>query len=351
MATVLALDKSRKSEIGNRNGTEPSATSWPSIVSNARRVAMNYTAGLINRVFRTAGCFFWLASALFACSREAGGPPEAERYIFLGHPYDWNHPARVDSRLERLDYRPFAQVWLGGDVCAHAAGHPEALPYLDSLFDLDRVHWALGNHDYDYGDPQAILGYLRRPSFYARWQNGYCLMVLNTNLFWPYPSPPPQRDCGQKAAQWDMIRTVADTIREASHLVILHHLGLFNDLKINPAGDTLRAFNVNAAPIYGACDPDSEMTATVYPWLAAAQKRGVQVVLIGGDVGMQAKSFEFRTTEGIWLLGSGINNSLRREYAPEYVKDFGPDKVLLLEYKPGDKELSWEFVELDSLLP
>lgn len=288
--------------------------------------------------------------ALFLLSCEAGEAPGSKHYIFLGHPYDWNYADRVDPRLERLDYSPYDQAWLGGDVCARTAEHPEALPYLDSLFDLKNGHWALGNHDYDYGDPQIILDYLQRPSFYTRWQDGYCLMVLNTNFFWPYPSHPPQRDCEQKAAQWDMIRTVADTIHEASHLVILHHLGIFNNLKINEAGDTLRAFNVNAAPIYGTCDTASEVTATVYPWLAEVQKRGVQVVLIGGDVGMQAKSFEFQTLEGIWMLGSGINNSVNREYAPEYVKDFGPDKLLLLEYEPREKELNWKFVELDSLV-
>lgn len=311
--------------------------------------------GLKNGGFSPARLLVWLLAAgllaaVLACSGSTAGPSAPERYLFLGHPYDWNYPDRVDSRLERLDYSSYTQIWLGGDVCSHAAGHPEVLPYLDSIFNLDRVHWALGNHDYDYGDPDAILDYLRRPSFYTRWQDGYCLMVLNTNYFWPYPSKPPQQGCDQKAAQWEMIRTVADTIREASHLIILHHLGLFNDLKVTETGDTLRAFNVNAAPIYGTCDPESEVTAKMYPWLVEVQKRGVQVVLIGGDVGMQAKASEFRTPEGIWMLGSGINNSVNREYAPEYVKDFGPDQVLVLEYEPRDGELSWEFVALDGLV-
>ncbi|MCB0579844.1 MAG: metallophosphoesterase [Phaeodactylibacter sp.] len=316
---------------------------------------MIHIVDLINRNFRLrcrrlflpASCLL-LAFGAVAC-REAG-PATPERYIFLGHPYDWNSTDRVDPRLERLDYSAYRQVWLGGDVCARTAEHPEALPYLDSLFDLKNGHWALGNHDYDYGDPQVILDFLQRPSFYTRWQDGYCLMVLNTNFFWPYPSNPPQRDCEQKAAQWAMVRSVTDTIREASHLVILHHLGVFNDLKVDEKGDTLRAFNVNAAPLYGTCDPDSEITGAVYPWLAEVQKRGVQVVLIGGDVGMQAKQFEFRTPEGIWMLGSGINNTVNQEYAPEYVKDFGPDKVLLLEYDKGKRELSWSFVDLDGLV-
>ncbi len=295
--------------------------------------------------------FFVLVLLLISssgCRKTDAGP--GLRYIFLGHPYDWHSEGRVDPRLEKLDYSAYSQVWLGGDVCARTAKHPSTLPYLDSLFGLENTHWALGNHDYDYGDPQLILDYLGRPSFYSRWQEGYLLMVLNTNLFWFYPSAPPQRDCGKKAAQTALIAAVADTIRQASHLIILHHHGLFNGLKTDEAGDTLRAFNVNATPIYTNCSPASELTSTLYPKLVEVQKRGVQVVLIGGDLGMRAKSFEFHTPEGIVMLGSGINNSVPREHAPEYVTDFSPDKVLELEYLPEREKLNWRFVELDSLL-
>ena len=44
---VLALGKSRKSETGSRNGTGPSATSWPSIASNFNRVAQAIFAVLL----------------------------------------------------------------------------------------------------------------------------------------------------------------------------------------------------------------------------------------------------------------------------------------------------------------
>ncbi|MCB9266685.1 MAG: metallophosphoesterase [Lewinellaceae bacterium] len=312
---------------------------------------MDYIVDIAGRFFCSARWFvFFSVAALVMAACQKAPSSQPEQYIFLGHPYDWNFADRIDPRLEELDYSGFSQVWLGGDVCARTAEHPSALPYLDSIFSMDKVHWALGNHDYDYGNPQVILDYLQRPSFYTVWQNGYCLMVLNTNLFWFYPSAPPQRDCEEKAAQWAMIGAVADTIQKASHLIILHHHGLFNELKVNEEGDTLEAFNTNAMPIYGTCGPGSELTAVLYPRLVEVQNRGVQVVLIGGDLGMQAKSFEFQTPEGIWLLGSGINNSVNRDYAPEYVKDFGPDKVLLLEYERQKRELSWKFVELNGLV-
>jgi hypothetical protein len=270
------------------------------------------------------------------------------QYLFLGHPYDWGDPHRVDPRLERLDYGAYHQIWLGGDVCARAGTAPGNLEYLDRLFDFRRTHWALGNHDYyGFGDPDAILEYLGRPAFYAAWVDGFCLLVLNTNLFFFYDAAPPQENCAEKAAQLDLIRQVTDTIRQASHLIILHHHGLFNELKLDEQGAVIEAFNVNSRHIYATCDGNSELGTAVYPRLAAVQQRGVQVVLIGGDVGMQAKAFEYQTPEGIWLLGSGINNSVSREHAPEYVKDFSPDQVLRLAYYPASRRLEWEFVLLD----
>ena len=290
--------------------------------------------------------FFFMIHLLGACHvREA-----PQRYLFLGHPYDWADTSQVDPRLERLDYSPYKEIWLGGDVCARTGRKPGNMEYLDSLFDFRRTQWALGNHDYDFGDPETILRYLNRPSFYVAWEGGFCLMVLNTNLFHFFIEDPPQRNCAEKQAQLDMIRAVTDTIQKASHLVILHHHGLFNELKVDEMGDTLKAFNFNPMLIRATCSPESNITRLVYPWLESVQKRGIQVVLIGGDVGMQAKAFEFQTPEGIWLLGSGINNSVNREYAPDYVKDFSPDKVLELDYAPHERQLSWRFVLLEELI-
>ena len=57
--------------------------------------------------------FFFMIHLLGACHvREA-----PQRYLFLGHPYDWADTSQVDPRLERLDYSPYKEIWLGGDVC------------------------------------------------------------------------------------------------------------------------------------------------------------------------------------------------------------------------------------------
>jgi hypothetical protein len=289
--------------------------------------------------------FLFLGMALFACKRA----PVSQTYIFLGHPYDWHQPNRVDPRVERIDYEVYDEIWLGGDVCSRTAEQVATMAYLDTLFDFSRVKWALGNHDLDYGNPEQLIQQLPHPPFFTSWQDGFCLTVLNTNLFWPYPSHPPQRDCQQKMAQWQMVKNVADTITKASHWVILHHHALFTALKLDVGQDTIRDFNINPEPFYAGCDRASNLTTQWYPSFLEAQQRGVQLVFIGGDLGVRAKKTAYRTEAGIWLLGAGINNSVSRAYAPDYVTDFKPDQVLILTYQPKGRQLYWRFEKLNDL--
>ncbi len=276
----------------------------------------------------------------------------SQRILFLGHPYDWRTGDRVDPRIEALDLSVYDQIWLGGDVCGQTTKLPATLDYLDTLFHLSssQTHWAWGNHDVLFGNTDSIRAHTGKADFYASWQDGYCLLVLNTNLFWYYPSSPPQQDCEAKAAQIALIKAVTDSIQQASHLVILHHHALFNEYKTDTPGNPADAFNGTTIPIRATCDSTSDLTQMVYPWLTAVQQRGVQVVLIGGDFGMRAKTFAQQTPEGIWMLGSGINNSLEARFVPDYVTSFAPDQVLILSYNRRKRTLDWVFEPLNNLL-
>lgn len=297
----------------------------------------------------------YLLAALFLSTSLACQRGEAHRYLFLGHPYNWANGHSVDARLAQMDYTPYRQVWLGGDVCAQLTQDPATLEHLDSLYDLGSpdTHWAWGNHDVMYGQEDWITAKTGRPSFYTAWQEGICLVVLNTNLFWYYPDAPPQKRCAEKQAQLDMLAAVADTVRTASHLVILHHHSLLNELQKAPDGSPLEAFNINPPLVYPSCDSQLLLSPWLYPRLAQVQRRGVQVLLIGGDLGMRSKAFQYTTPEGIHLLGSGINNSMDAAIGdhppPPYVTEFGPDQVLVLEHRPAARSLQWAFVPLDSL--
>ena len=65
-------------------------------------------------------------------------------------------------------------------------------------------------------------------------------MVLNTNFFYFYPSHPPQSAIANKGGAVGHDPHCSRHHPGGFSLVILHHLGIFNDLKINERGDTLQ---------------------------------------------------------------------------------------------------------------
>ena len=273
-------------------------------------------------------------------------------YIFLGHPYDWQDWYGIDPRLEQLDFDEYDQVWLGGDVCSRTTFQASTLDYLDRIFDLssDRLHWTLGNHDIKYGNIRYITDKTGRNTFYSHTTDGICLLVLNTNLFRFFPAKQLQEDCEIRTKQLELIRSVTDTVEHSSHLVILHHHALMSDLRRDSTGRIPDVFNTNYPDVQASCDSAFYLTEFLYPRLKKVKSRGVDVVLIGGDLGMRSKSCEFWTQDSIVMLGSGINNSLEFETAPDYVTSFDKDKVLLLHRNLKKRSLDWEFVELDELV-
>lgn len=290
---------------------------------------------------------------MVGCMKDELAPVDLPRtFIFLGHPYDWYYDDRVDPRLELLDFRQFDGVWLGGDVCAKTSNRIETLDYLDGLFDLKspNTHWAWGNHDLKEGDESRLREATERPDYYTHAQDGLQVIVLNTNLFWHNAWNPPQEDCDRKAAQVTWLRHVLDTVAAASHIVILHHHGILNELKTAADATLQKPDNITGLPVRPDCRVDGNLTEEIYPALVRLQQQGTSVTLIGGDVGMVSKGYAYQTAEGITLLGSGINNSLDMEFPPSYVQNFNPDTVLLVNHYPSTQRLTWQFERLNDVV-
>jgi len=291
--------------------------------------------------------FIFSLVCFISCRQE-----NVQQFLFLGHIYAWNTDGkRVDPRVERIDFSEYDQIWLGGDVCGKTTEEETTIIYLDSLFDLadGRVHWALGNHDVKYGNLPFITNRTLRPDFYADFSNKLALLVLNTDLF-SWPAEPLKEDvCEAMQTQYELLRNIADTIQQASHLVILHHYGLLTQSLTLEEIDPDTVFNFYHPEYWVRCHPPGTFENAIYPLLKKIQARGVQVVLVSGDFGMKKKEFEFQTEDGIWFLGSGINNSGGREHLPLYVTSAAPDKVLIFHYAPASQELSWQFVLLNEL--
>ena len=65
--------------------------------------------------------------------------------------------------------------------------------------------------------------------------------------------------------------------------------------------------------------------------------RGIKVFCIGGDIGYNAKEFEYLTNEGIYLLASGINSKV------------DDNKAILFYHDLLNNNLTWSFELLKDL--
>lgn len=271
--------------------------------------------------------------------------PEPQDILFLGHTYQWgfDYTDRIDLRLERMDFSGFSQIWMGGDMTAKASEKYETLAYLDAIFDLrsENTHWTWGNHDLHKGHPEWIMEFTGRNSFYTHHKDGLTIMVLNTSLGGREP------DCQQLEEQFEMIKTVTDTISESSHLIILTHIVVWSFAE---AG--MNANEVANAPnpwIQFQCTIPRLFDNAVWPKLKQVQERGVQVMVISGDAGKKAKSYQYQTQEGVWFLASGINNSQEVDRAKRAL--LPRDKLLYLTHDPSARTLDWKFVDLLDVVP
>lgn len=302
-------------------------------------------------MFRLLYTALYVSLLLFlfsACS----SPSLPKNYCFISHTYHWGAKGnnKIDKRLESMDFSQYDQLWLGGDLCARTSEKVATLHYLDSIFHISKpsTHWSLGNHDITRGSYEDIESFCQRPSFYTRSFDGLCLLVLNTNFNHPQLTAPDE--CPQQDEQFALLKDICDTIQQASHLLILHHHCLLTNNMTKGQLDMDTIFHYYRPKLAFSCQPPGSFEELVYPLLQQVQQRGVQVILLAGDLGQRQKTFEFQTDEDIYFLGAGINNSLDPDYAPDYVTNFDPDRVLLFKHYPEERRLEWEFVLLKELL-
>ena len=292
---------------------------------------------------------------IFTCVLVYNCQPEKhsqlKKYLFLSHIYQWGvvDNNRIDYRFEGIDFENFDQIWLGGDLCARTAEKTSTIDYIDSIFDLssDKTHWTLGNHDVTRGDIKNITKATKRNTFYASFFDGIGLVVLNTTEFYHPNYTPKSHECKLLDDQLSLLENIADTTNSISHLVLIHHLPLLNNQMTEDSLDIGKIFNFYHPEYLTSCEKAQPFDKTYYPIFKKIQKKGIQVVLIGGDLGQRAKEFEYQTKEGIIFLGSGINNSAIPFNPPAYVTNTDPDKILVFDHDIQNKILTWEFIELN----
>ena len=268
---------------------------------------------------------------------------QRHQYIFLGHTYEWHTGgAKVDHRLEELDFSDYSRIWLGGDICSEASLNYSTLQYIDSLFDIGAPgnHWSLGNHDIRNGNVEWFEELTGRETYYAYHSLGVTTMVLNTCLT-PY-------QCEDLEKQFTMIQNVCDTLAASSHLIALMHHAVWDSL---PGLPWPGSYSHTEFPFWNAsCKflPNNTFRGQIYPLLVSVKDRGIHVICVSGDMGANAKKFEAESTDGIIFLGCGLNNSY---YTDPVIREQQPrDQVLIFAHEPQSRSLSWTFVTLNSLL-
>lgn len=228
---------------------------------------------------------------------------------------------RMDSVVEKIDYGVFDMLWLGGDLVYNTTETVENIAYVDSVFDLGNSNtlWSVGNHD-TFADPELIPSFTNRPLYYSYCKNGITIIVLNTQ----------DSLSSIIGDQKKYLDNVLDTIQDSKYLVLLHHKLIWMYDNPDLEGQIAAVSNGMFGECYYCLNVNNFYT-DIYPQLVEIYQKGIQVICIGGDIGVKKSEFETITPEGIHFLASGIEEG-------------NPDnKALLFHHDIDLNELSWEY--------
>lgn len=280
----------------------------------------------------------------------AGDPPRRQlagdtlRYLFVGHAYNWQPGhSRIDPRVVGLDWPRYDKKIFGGDLNSEALKYEHFIQFMDSAFDMGSRNtlYALGNHDARNENFEYYHKYTGRKTYYAYSENGAVFMVINTTLN--------AGNCEDLDAQFRMIKNVCDTVTSAtSHIFIFQHHNLWIGVPGLPSNPG--SYSNWQIPFWDAnCSGDTATyAAAIYPLLKSAKQKGVEVVSVLGDAGVNVKAKFMYSSDSLIFLSSGINNSKWANDSVAYANQ-PKDKVLLIEHIPAARQASFHFLDLDSL--
>ncbi len=257
------------------------------------------------------------------------------QYIFLGHiKENRNGEDRVDSRIESLDFSKYQRIWLGGDVTDESNRRFSTLEYIDNLFDVSNPlnHWAFGNHDLRNFNVEWLRKITKKPTFYHHSSDGIVTLVLNLGL---NPS-----NCENLNKQFNLIKSVCDTISKSSHLILLSHYCPWSGIPGLPPPSSYAHSDIKAW-IANCSDKPATFKDLIYPLLVKVKNNGVQVINIMGDAGSGNKGRTMKSSDNIYFISSGIDKKTQITN--------GPDKVLIFKHHVQSRFLDWDFYILDSL--
>jgi len=264
-------------------------------------------------------------ATILACSLSNESPSEFN-YIHVAHTRIFDTVNQViDPRMEKIDYGQFDMVLLGGDLCEESSKDFSTLEYLDSIFDLKSpaTLWALGNHD--NANLELVEKATYRPRFYTTHYNGITFIVL-------YTQEKEDWICTITGRQLELIKNVADTIQNSSHLVVMTHKLIW--IKDHPDMKEHQGVKYYDWSCNYAITQNGWQTE-IAPLLHKVEAKGIEVIALAGDIGNNVSEFEVHADDGIDYLASGTNPEKKGI------------KFLHFKHDPATSDLKWRFIPVE----
>ena len=247
---------------------------------------------------------------------------DTARYLFMGHPRDDDREHQyLLKTVEKIDYKKFELILLGGDLTWSTSAERSTLHYCDSVFHLgdSNTHLAAGNHD--LSNVSDLLEFTKKPRFYAFSRNNITFLILDTDITTP----------DFKGEQLEMIQNVTDTIEKSDYLLLIHHriIWMVGIPELAYLMDSVAASTKNLS--------HSDFYTDVYPLLQKTKRRGVQVLCLAGD--RTDVNIKYIPEDSITFLASGMRGT-----APDE-ENF----AIILTHHVQTGELDWAFRALNEI--
>ncbi|MFT5863182.1 MAG: hypothetical protein ACI828_001839 [Flavobacteriales bacterium] len=263
---------------------------------------------------------------LFACNEKplSDLAEDPSTFIYVAHTrLDDNRG--IYSKIYDIDFSQYEMTLLGGDLAANSFSNTAIIQHLDSVFDYTspRTLWSIGNHD-KTSDARFLKTTLKR-KFHAYEAHDVTFITLDS------------QDSLSSIVneQKDFLMATLDSVQTTSLLILTHKLIFMNGHPIMDA-DIETVCNGRRGDCFHCHNPNN-FQSEIAPRLKELQARGVQVMVVGGDLGYKKSSFEYVDPSGIVYLGNGM----------WHPKDW--NSVLVFSKLP-QKPMSYSFVAIDSLI-
>ena len=229
--------------------------------------------------------------------------------------------------VDHIDFSKYEVLMLGGDMLYDSSLDQVEMDLMENTFNISSPNtlWSIGNHDDT--SPWMISSYTGRTLHYAYHNNGITYVVLDSEL----------DDCNIINSQLTLFNNVVDTIQESSHLIVLTHklIWMYGNNNLEPLVPEIsngqlgnNSWNIFPNNFYN----------DLYWKLLDLQNAGIQVICIGGDIGINSGVFEHRFDSGIQFLASGV-----------YYNNVQSKKALVFEHTKSKGMLTWEYVNIEDL--